>query len=108
MSQIHTSPASIAAALRRAADDLDKAGDTQLSPVNLHLNLQAVSYCGTADERKSAVDALCVALTGTVGYTETDEDPHHRLSYEATTGARNDMDVSVYTAVKDFTPGGAR
>lgn len=108
MTQLHTSPASIAAALRRAADDLDKAGDVQLAAVNLRLNLQAVSYEGTADERKATVDALCVALAGAVGHTETCDDPHHRISFQDSWGARDDMDLAIYTSIAGSPIGGEK
>lgn len=108
MSQLHTSPASIAAALRRAADDLEAMGDVTLSALNLHVSLQAVGYKGTFAERKATVDACGVALTGVIGHTEGDEDAQHRLkSFTPRTGD-SDMQVSVFTAVKDFTPGGAK
>jgi len=102
VSRLHTSTASIAAALRRAADDVDKAGDVQLSPVVLQLNLQAVNYHGTPAERKATVDTLAAALTGRIGETEEGRDAQHRLeSFTPRTGD-DDMDVAIYTAVEDF------
>lgn len=105
MSKLHTTPASIAAALRSAADQLDLTGDVELSPVLLQLNLQAVCTRGTADERKNTVDVLSLALVGQPGYTEDCDAPHHRNSFSAN---RADADVAIYTAVNDHVAGGAR
>lgn len=108
MSELHTTAASIAAALRRAASDLDKIGDVPLSPVGLLLNLQAVSHKGTVAERTATVDTLAVALTGVAGVTETGSNAHHHLEPFTPRLGDDDMQVSVFTAVKDLRLGGAR
>lgn len=104
---LHTSPASLAAALRSAADQLELMGDVAISPIALQLNLQAVGYHGTFDQRKDTVDALGIALVGEPGMTEDCDDPHHRLPFEHR-AARGDCDIALYTAVNDSRAGGAR
>lgn len=100
MSELHTTAASIAAALRRAADDLDKLADIDLSPVAVQINLQAVSHRGTSIERQATVDRLGMVLVGHAGETDGDEDAHHRLPFSVRD--RGDLDAAVYTAVDDF------
>ena len=107
MSELHTTASSIAAALRRAADDLDKIGDGPLSPVLVYLGFQAVGHRGTFDERKHAVDVLAVALTGVPGETEKGRNAQHRLESFTPRLGGDDVQVSVFTAVKDFRSGGA-
>jgi hypothetical protein len=106
---LHTDPASIAAELRRAAAALDAIAGTSLSPVAVQINLQAVRYHGTADERIVTVDTLGMALTGHVGATDEDKEEGsrgHRLPYGKRTVGR--LDVAVYTGLKDGLSGGAR
>ena len=104
MSQLHTTPASIAAALRRAADDLEALGDVTLSPIRAVVDLQAVRYHGTADERIATVDTLGVALAGKPGEAGGHEGSHY------STGAlnRGDIGTAVYAGLVDYAIGGTR
>lgn len=97
---LHTTPATIAAALRRAADDIAAMGDVDLDPSNVHLSIQVANYEGTPRTRKTAVDALGIALTGYAGESEVDGSRHHRTPYKAIF-RRGDVDVSVFTALTD-------
>ncbi|MEU4367520.1 hypothetical protein [Micromonospora chersina] len=104
---LHTDPATIAAELRRVADALDAIAGTKLSPVVIQVNLQAVRYHGTADERILTVDTLGMALVGHVGKTDDDENDEqrgHRLPYQTRTLGH--CDVAVYTGLKDGLYGG--
>ena len=98
--RLHTTAASIAAALRRAADDLDKLGHVELSPVAVQINLQAVSYRGTSEQRTGTVDRLGLALLGHVGTSEDSAAGHHSVPLDHRD--RGDLEVAVYTAVQDF------
>ncbi|MDG4798950.1 hypothetical protein [Micromonospora sp. WMMD980] len=104
---LHTSPASLAAALRSAADQLDLMGHVEISPIALQLNLQAVAHQGTFEQRKDTIDALGIALVGEPGVTEDCDGPYHRLPFEHR-GARGDCDIALYTASNDSRRGGAR
>ena len=86
---LHGTPASIAAALRRAADDLDAMGDVTLSPVTVQLDLQAVQFKGTGAERITTVDALCAGLLGVTG-----EMSDHSSQYGAPFDDRDRIDLS--------------
>lgn len=98
---LHTSPATIAAALRRAADDLEAVGDVELDPTNVTLNIQVASYKGTPQTRKATVDTLGIALTEYAGESETDNPPnYHQVPYNARS-RREGVSVSVYTSLTD-------
>ncbi|WP_431895797.1 hypothetical protein [Micromonospora haikouensis] len=94
----HTTPASLGAALRRAAADIEALGDIQLSPTLISLNLQAVRHGGSEDERKTAVDVLARALAGPDAPMETTEGTH-RLCHWAPRAGGDDMWFSVYTGL---------
>ncbi|WP_416906233.1 hypothetical protein [Micromonospora echinospora] len=101
----HTSPLTIAAALRRAAADLENLGDIPISSTQVSIDLQAVAHVGTFDERRSTVDVLARALTGDAGKTAKGRDAHHTTKPFVPRLGVNDVQVAVFTAVKDFRPG---
>lgn len=95
-----TTPAQIAAALRRAADTIAAIGDVELSPTAVTLNLQVVKHgSALAEERVATVDTLLQALIGVDG--EFAEDINHHWTPYAARDARVDLTVSVFTGLPD-------
>ena len=104
MNAHQNTPAGIAAALRRAADDIEAMGDVELSTVWVSLNLQAVQHEGTGPERIATVDALCRALLGVDGVMH-----HTNGLYHEPAGAdesRGDLKVDIYTDPAEYRRGG--